>query len=126
MLSVLRAATLGLAAMLAVSFAASAAPFDAKSFQEAQAAGKMILIDVYAPWCPVCRKQQPTLESLQKEMPNLIVYRVDYDSAKDVLSRFRVQKQGTLIMFKGATEVGRLIYDADPANIRALVAKASR
>lgn len=123
MLTILRTAALGFAVMLLFSLGANAAPFEAKSFQQAQAAGKSILIDVFAPWCPTCKRQQPTLESIQKERPNLVVYRVDFDSAKDVLKRFQVQKQGTLIMFKGTNEVGRLVYDADPGNIRALVAK---
>ena len=29
-------------------------PFDAKAFEQAQAGGKTVLIDVYASWCPVC------------------------------------------------------------------------
>jgi thiol-disulfide isomerase/thioredoxin len=46
-------------------------PFDAKAFEQAQAAGKTILIDVYASWCPVCKKQQPTIARLEKEKPGL-------------------------------------------------------
>jgi thiol-disulfide isomerase/thioredoxin len=126
MLGFLRICAVGLFAILAVPSTADAAtPFEANAFQAAQAAGKTILIDVYAPWCPVCRKQQPILESIQKERPTLVIYRVDFDSAKDVLKRFRAQQQGTLIVFKGMNEVGRLVYDADAANIRALVAKGS-
>jgi thiol-disulfide isomerase/thioredoxin len=124
MIKFLRVVTLGFIVLLAASPANAAQPFDAKAFQAAQAAGKAILIDVYAPWCPVCRRQQPVIESLRKEKPALVVFRVDFDSAKDVLRQFNAQRQGTLIMFKGTKEVGRLIYDADPGNIRALVAKA--
>ncbi len=36
---------------------------------------------------------------------------------------FGVQKQSTLIVFKGATEVGRSIGDTDKASIEALLAK---
>jgi thiol-disulfide isomerase/thioredoxin len=124
MLRLLRIAAFSLIAVLAAPVAAGASiPFDAGAFSAAQAAGKTILIDVYAPWCPVCRKQQSTLETIQKEKPNLVIYRVDFDSAKNVLNRFRASKQGPLILFKGTQELGRLVYDADPANIRALVAK---
>jgi len=123
MLKSLAVAFAVIAAILTVSTAHAATPFNAKSFEAAQAAGKPILIDVYASWCPVCRKQQPVIENLQKEKPGLVVFRVDYDTAKDVLRRFNAQRQGTLIMFKGKEEVGRLIYDADPERIRALVAK---
>jgi thiol-disulfide isomerase/thioredoxin len=120
----LRFVIFGLAALLALTLSARAAtPYDAKAFAAAQAAGKTILVDVFAPWCPVCKRQQSIIQSLQKERPSLVVFRVDYDSAKDVLRTFRVQRQGTLILFKGKDEVGRLIYDADPDRIRALVAK---
>jgi thioredoxin-like negative regulator of GroEL len=119
----LRAATLGFAAVLALSLGANAVPFDAKAFADAQAAGRSILIDVTAPWCPTCAKQRPTLSSIKQERPNLIVYEVDFDSAKDVLKRFRVSSQSTLIVFKGANEVGRSTGETDAARIRALVAK---
>ena len=124
MLTILRPMALAFAAVLFMSFTANASMlFDAKSFQEAQASGKTILIDVYAPWCPVCKKQRPILESIQKERPSLVVFEVDFDNAKDVLKRFGVQKQSTLILFKGTSEVGRHSYDPDPIKIRALVAK---
>jgi len=98
-------------------------PFDAKAFEQAQAAGKTILIDVYASWCPVCKKQQPVIGRLEKEKPGLVVYEVDFDRDKNVLKQFRVQSQATLIVFKGGTEVGRSTGDSDPSRIQALVAK---
>jgi len=111
-------------ASIVISFAAYASqPFDAKSFQQAQAAGRSILIDVTAPWCPTCRKQRPLFKQIAKDRPNLVVFEVDFDAAKDVLRRFRVQHQSTLIMFKGRTEVGRSTGDTDPNRIQALVSK---
>jgi thiol-disulfide isomerase/thioredoxin len=111
-------------AIVAVSLRVEAAqPFNAQAFQAAQAAGKAILIDVTAPWCPTCRKQKPLIQAIEKEKPNLVVYEVDFDTAKETLRRFRVQSQSTLIVFKGKDEVGRSTGDTDPARIRALVAK---
>jgi thioredoxin 1 len=97
--------------------------FDDQSFEQAQAAGKTILVDVTASWCPTCRQQRPIVEQIEKEKPNLVVYEVDFDTAKDTLKRFRVQHQSTLIVFKGTKEVGRSTGDTDPARIRALVAQ---
>ncbi len=116
-----------LAAVAALIFAAATAhaaqPFDAKAFEQAQASGKTILIDVTAPWCPTCRKQRPILAEVEKERPTLVAFEVDFDSAKDTLRRFKVQSQSTLIVFKGATEVGRSTGQTDPAQIRDLIAK---
>jgi thioredoxin 1 len=113
------------AALLAWSPVAWAGqPFDAQAFQSAQAAEKPILVDVTAPWCPTCKKQRPIVEQIEKEKPDLVVYEVDFDTAKDVLKRFRVQFQSTLIVFRGAKEVARSTGETDPALIRAMISKA--
>jgi cytochrome c-type biogenesis protein len=87
---------LPIAAILVLSSVAWAGqPFDAKAFQSSQAAGKAILVDITAPWCPTCKQQRPIVEEI-KERPDLVVCKVDFDTAKDVLKRFRVQYQSTL------------------------------
>jgi thioredoxin 1 len=117
-------AVFALAAIVTFSCVASAAqPFDPTAFKQAQAAGKTILIDVTAPWCPTCRQQKPIIQAIEKENPSLVVYEVDFDTAKDVLKQFRVRHQSTLIVFKGAEEAGRSTGDTDPVGLRALVAK---
>jgi thiol-disulfide isomerase/thioredoxin len=106
------------------SLASAGQPFDAKAFQASQAAGKSILVDVTAPWCPTCKQQKPIVQEIEKEHPDLLVYDVDFDTAKDVLREFRVQYQSTLIVFRGAKEVARSTGETDPAPLHALVAKA--
>jgi thiol-disulfide isomerase/thioredoxin len=115
-----------LVALIAVlpSFADAAEPFDAQAFEASQAAGRSILIDVTAPWCPTCKQQRPIVQEIEKEHPELVVYEVDFDSAKDVLRKFRVQYQSTLIVFKGTKELARSTGETDPAPIRSLIAKA--
>jgi thioredoxin len=125
MLSRLDKALLIAATLLAWTPVAGAGqPFDAKAFQSAQAAEKAILVDVTASWCPTCKKQRPIVQQIEKEKPNLVVYEVDFDTAKDVLKRFRVQYQSTLIVFRGAKEVARSTGETDPALIRAMISKA--
>ena len=112
--------------LIAVTFALTAqaaSRFNSKAFETAQASGQTILIDVTAPWCPTCRRQRPILQSAQKENPKLVVFEVDFDTAKDVLRRFRVSQQSTLIVFRGKKEMGRSTGDTDPASIRRLVAR---
>jgi thiol-disulfide isomerase/thioredoxin len=118
-----RSFALLIALVVASGAAMARQPYDAAGFQKAQAAGKTILVDVYASWCPVCRKQQPTIQSLEKARPGLVVYVVDFDKAKDVLRKFNAQSQSTLIVFKGTKEVGRSVGVSDPESIKALVAK---
>ena len=117
--------TLLVLGLLVGSFAVAKAgqPFSSNAFEQAQAAGKAVLIDVSAPWCPTCRQQKPTIQGLEKSIPSLVVFEVDFDTAKDVLRRFRVQTQSTLIVFKGTNEMGRSIGETDPEKIKALVSK---
>lgn len=97
--------------------------YDSKAFAVAQDAGKSILVDVTAPWCPTCAKQKPILQGLEASHPAMVVFDVDFDSAKDVLKQFHVSSQSTLIVFKGKAEMGRSTGETDPAAIAALLAK---
>ncbi len=106
------------------SLAQAAEPFDAKAFQAAQAANKPILLDVTAPWCPTCKQQRPIVQDIERQHPDLVVYEVDFDTAKDVLKKFRVQYQSSLIVFRGQKELARSTGKTDAASIRSMVAKA--
>jgi thioredoxin 1 len=101
-------------------------PFTMSAFTAAQAEGKPILVDVTAPWCPVCAKQHPILSQLEQtpELRDLVVFDVDFDSQKDVLKRFGVQMQSTLIVFSGKTEEDRATGVTDSAQIKSLLLKA--
>jgi thioredoxin 1 len=120
------AAILLLLGVIGNAFAAQPVPFTAAAFAAAQGEGKPILIDVTAPWCPVCAKQHPILSQLEQtpELRDLVVFDVDFDSQKDVLKQFHVQTQSTLIVFSGKTEEDRATGITDPAQIKSLLMKA--
>jgi thioredoxin 1 len=101
--------------------------FNAEKFTAAQEAGKPILVDVYAAWCPTCKTQRPIIDSLAADpaYADLVVFTVDFDTQKDALKSFGAHKQSTLIVFKGKTEAGRSVGDTDPQTIKALVDKAA-
>jgi len=115
-------------AMLAFAtpgLAADMKPFNQAAFDAAQAAGKPIIIDVNAPWCPTCKAQAPILSKLRAEpkYSQLVSFSIDFDSQKDLLKKFNVQRQSTLIVFKGKQEAGRSVADTNPASIEAMLAK---
>jgi thioredoxin 1 len=116
-------------AMLAFAtpgLAADMKPFNQAAFDAAQAAGKPIIIDVNAPWCPTCKAQAPILSKLRAEpkYSQLVSFSIDFDSQKDLLKKFNVQRQSTLIVFKGKQEAGRSTGDTNAASIAALLAKS--
>jgi thioredoxin 1 len=107
--------------------AAEAVPFERTAFAAAQAAGKPILIDVYAYWCPTCARQKPILSKLEKspEFIDLVVFTVDFDWQRDVARELGAQLQSTLIVFRGPVEKGRSVGDTDETSIAALLRKAT-
>lgn len=101
------------------------APFDAAAFKAAQEAGKPILVEISAPWCPVCKAQKPILSNLgaRPEFAKFTVFEVDFDSQKEALRLLKAQSQSTLIVFKGRQEAGRSVGDTNAASIEALLKK---
>ena len=93
-----------------------------------RAPASRILIDVFAPWCPVCKAQQAVLGGLKQDAKynDLTVLKVDFDNQPDVLKSFNVRKQSTLIAFKGKTETGRSAGDTNKASIEALIDTAMK
>lgn len=122
----LAAMAIAVALLLGSFVSATDRPFDQKAFEAAQAAGKPILLDVSAPWCPTCKAQAPILKHLSGEprFKGLVSFGIDFDSQKELLRKFNVQRQSTLIVFKGKQEQGRSVGDTNAASIEALLAKA--
>jgi thioredoxin 1 len=128
-MTLIRALFAGLVAlMLLGSTPASAAEwkdFTAGDFAAAKSAGQPILVDVFAAWCPVCRAQNPILVQLTKEpkYKDLVVFKLDYDTQKADLIALRVQRQSTLILFKGDKELDRSVGDTSEQSIEGMLDK---
>lgn len=87
------------------------------------ASGKAVLVHVTAPWCGACRLQKPIVAQLlaTSDYKSVMKVDVDFDSQKDVLRKFRVQTQATMLIFKGGKEIDRLIGNTDPAAIASFI-----
>ena len=101
------------------------AKFTQEALTAAQNAGKPILIEVHADWCPTCAKQRPIINSLiqQPELKDLVVLTVDFDQQKDVLKALGVTTQSTLIAMHGKVEKDRATGITAQDMIKALVMK---
>ena len=110
----------------ATAFAAQEQPFTRQAFQAAQSAGKSILVEIHASWCPTCQAQKPILSKLfaDPKFKNLAVFRIDFDSQKDEVRNFKARMQSTLITFKGSEEIARSVGDTNPDSIADLLALA--
>ena len=129
-----RRSTFAVLALAAVAFATpvlaagnAPQPFTEAAFDAAEKAGKPILIDTYATWCDICARQKPIIDKLlgEAEFKNLVTFRVDFDTQKDVMRKFNARLQSTLIAFRGDKEVARSVGETQPEWIEDLMSKAT-
>lgn len=94
------------------------APFTKDAFKAAQDSGKTTLVFFHAPWCPVCKAQEPkVLAHLNGDAKDVVALKVDYDTNMELRKEMKVEKQSTLILYSGAKEAARLSYKSDDASI---------
>ena len=102
---------------------ADAKPFSQEKFDQLQADGKPVLIDVWADWCPTCKRQGTILGPLlqEEEFQNITLLKVDFDDQKDVVKAFGATRQSTLILYKNGKEVDRGVAETNPERLREFV-----
>ena len=119
--------SLALATLASLAAAGEIKSYSAQEFDKLTQAGKPVVVDVSAPWCPTCKAQKPILEGLMQQPAyrDVTMLTVDFDTGGDALKRFKVRTQSTLVAFKGATEVARSVGDTTPAGIENLIKKTA-
>jgi thioredoxin 1 len=111
---------------LAQTSARSFTPYQTASFATLVQSGATVVVHVHADWCPTCRAQQPTLNSLMGEsaFANVRFVRVNFDTDRDFLTTHRVANQSTILVFRGGQVVARMIGTTDAAEIGAALRRA--
>ncbi|KQS91042.1 thioredoxin [Rhizobium sp. Leaf391] len=119
-------AVTGVTLALAASVAAHNGDETIPGFDEAAASGVPVLVHVTAPWCEVCQAQKPIVAKLVGigDFARMKKFDVDFDTQKEILQRYRVQMQSTMIIFKDGKEIDRQVGETDPAVIEAFLRKA--
>lgn len=81
--------------------------FTQERFESLQEEGALILLDVFADWCPTCAKQQEVLNAYQEEHPHvpLHVLQINFDDQKEWVKKFRAPRQSTLILYRGEEQI---------------------
>lgn len=100
--------------------------FTQERFDELTANGEVVLVDIFATWCPTCAKQREVLEAYQAANPNseLHILEVDFDDQKDVVRQFRAPRQSTLYLYKGEEQVWFSVAETSADVITGEIAKA--
>lgn len=117
---------LALSSLMSLVMAGDIKPFNQKDFDELTTAGKSVVLDISATWCPTCKAQKPIIDGLMKQpaYKDVTLMTIDFDANKPALKQFKVTMQSTLVAFKGAKEVGRSVGDTSPDGLEGLIKKS--
>jgi thioredoxin 1 len=93
--------------------------FTSERFAALQAEKAIILLDVFADWCPTCAQQQKVLADYRERNPDTPIHflRIDFDSQKQYVTRFRAPRQSTLIVYHGEERIWFSVAETSSENI---------
>jgi thioredoxin 1 len=108
------------------AFALEKEPFSPERFAALQAAGEVVLIDVFAGWCSTCKKQQDIIAEYRVSNPDkhFVILEVDFDADKEWVRHFRAPRQSTLLLYSGEQQFWYSVAETRPEVIGAELDKA--
>ena len=65
----------------------------------------VVIVDFYATWCGPCKMLTPVLESIDNEMENIKVVKVDIDESRRLAMNYGIQSVPIIKIFKDGREV---------------------
>lgn len=97
---------------------------------QALLAGRTVLVDFHAPWCPSCVEQTRVLDRLRAGNPaydrgiDFVVADWDRDRHSAMTDALGVERRGTLVALTKKGEVGRVVGNTQTSQIRDLLDRA--
>jgi thioredoxin 1 len=72
-----------------------------QQFDSLLVSDKLVLVDFYAPWCAPCKKMEPYLVELGKEMKDkVIIIRINADENQSIFKDLKLETLPTLLLYK--------------------------
>jgi thioredoxin 1 len=82
------------------------------------------LKDFYADWCGPCKTQDPILEELEEEFPDVDFEKVNVDEEQDVANEYQVRSLPTLVIETDDGIVERFVGVTQRDDIETALSKA--
>ncbi len=106
--------------------AADAVAYTPEAVAAELAAGKTVVLDFAATWCPSCQTQGRQIAALRDEVPEyaatLAVFVVDWDTYKgsDLAKSYGIKERGALVLLRGDTVVAQTASHSTKAELKAI------
>ena len=97
--------------------------FTLEKFNEAQKAGKTIVINSWNKSCGTCARQTKILNEAQKDFPDVIFLSYEQTKHKDIAKLLNVDYWATIIVYKNSKEVAKEIGITSKSDIYSLIKK---
>ena len=77
-------------------------------YQDILKTSSVLLVDFGAKWCPPCKKMEPVLEQLQKDLSGkFTLIKVDAGVHTDIMQQLKIENIPTFILYKSGKETWR-------------------
>ena len=87
---------------------------------------KIVLLDVWAPWCAPCRGMEPIVEAISEEVKAVAeVIKLDASTEMDIVQELGVSGLPTFMIFKDGKIVGSTVGATSKANLLKLITTAA-
>ena len=97
--------------------------FTVEAFNEAQKAGKTIVINSWNKSCGTCARQTKILNEAQKDFPDVIFLSYEQTKHKDIAKLLNVDYWATIIVYKNSKEIAKEIGVTTKSEIYSLIKK---
>ena len=69
-------------------------------------AGKLVLLDFYATWCPPCKQMIPVMEKMEEKYGDRIVFkRIDVNENEELANKYNVQSIPNIVILSPENEI---------------------
>ena len=97
--------------------------FTLEAFNEAQKAGKTIVINSWNKSCGTCARQTKILNEAQKDFPDVLFLSYEQTKHKDIAKLLNVDFWATIIIYKNSKEIAKEIGVTSKSDIYSLIQK---
>ena len=86
---------------------------------------KIVLLDIWAPWCAPCRGMEPTIEAIDKEANSwLDIVKLDASVEMELVQELGISGLPTYLVFKNGKIISSIIGATTKTKLFDIIAKA--